>query len=269
MQVGLSAGASARLAGDPEAQRALEGELGRLFGSPAGVRYLMLEAWEAVDFDPNRPGLGRTPELLLEAARADNEQRFRQELSSVEEGQVPSGRRALSAVVGAWSRAGGDDLAALAEGIRDYHPTLTQSAQLYQRLCVTCHGREGGGNGPGSRAMNPPPRDFRSGEFVHYRAEERQRPDPSELVAVLYNGVSGTSMSPFKRHSTAELSGLADFVRWLSLRGRVESRLAPLFADGARPTPAESERIYAEEFVAWGAPVAEPKDSSADTEDTE
>ncbi len=267
--MGLSAGSSARLAGDPAAMRALEGELERLFGTPAGVRYLSLGAWEAVGFDPNTPGLGRTPELLQQAARADNERRFKEELAAVATGTAPDPRSALSAVVGQWSRAGGDDYGALAEGIRAYHPTLTQSAQTYQRLCVTCHGREGGGNGPGSRALNPPPRDFRSGEFVHFRSEERERPDPSELVAVLYNGVSGTSMSPFKRNSTAELSGLADFVRWLSMRGRVEARLVPLFADDARPTPAESERIYVQEFAAWGAPAVDIAASSVAAEGAE
>ena len=27
--------------------------------------------------------------------------------------------------------------------------------------CVTCHGPEGGGDGPGSAGLQPPPRDFR------------------------------------------------------------------------------------------------------------
>lgn len=36
---------------------------------------------------------------------------------------------------------------------------------LYERYgCAVCHGREGSGDGPVARAMNPRPRDFRDAE---------------------------------------------------------------------------------------------------------
>ncbi|MFQ5735578.1 MAG: ethylbenzene dehydrogenase-related protein [Thermodesulfobacteriota bacterium] len=36
---------------------------------------------------------------------------------------------------------------------------------VYERLCWWCHGREGEGDGPAARYLNPPPRDFTMGEY--------------------------------------------------------------------------------------------------------
>jgi len=33
--------------------------------------------------------------------------------------------------------------------------------QIFDTRCVTCHGAQGAGDGPGSKALSPPPRDFR------------------------------------------------------------------------------------------------------------
>ena len=45
---------------------------------------------------------------------------------------------------------GSDDSAAVAE-----------AKQIFGSRCFTCHGAEGAGDGPGSAALNPKPRDFR------------------------------------------------------------------------------------------------------------
>ena len=36
-----------------------------------------------------------------------------------------------------------------------------EAAELYSMRCVTCHGTEGAGDGPGSAGLSPKPRDFR------------------------------------------------------------------------------------------------------------
>lgn len=36
-----------------------------------------------------------------------------------------------------------------------------EARRIFETRCVTCHGSTGAGDGPGSAALNPPPRDFR------------------------------------------------------------------------------------------------------------
>jgi mono/diheme cytochrome c family protein len=36
-----------------------------------------------------------------------------------------------------------------------------EALQIFQTRCVTCHGPQGEGNGPGSAGLTPPPRNFR------------------------------------------------------------------------------------------------------------
>ena len=38
---------------------------------------------------------------------------------------------------------------------------MVQAAEFFAGRCVTCHGEYGGGDGPGSQGLSPPPRDFR------------------------------------------------------------------------------------------------------------
>ena len=73
------------------------------------------------------------------------------------------------------------------------------SSSQFTRSCLTCHGPEGGGNGPSAAALTAiPPRDYRSGAFVHFPDHLRPRPSREDLVDVLYDGVVGTSMQSFK-----------------------------------------------------------------------
>ncbi|MGB5808975.1 MAG: cytochrome c [Polyangiales bacterium] len=40
-----------------------------------------------------------------------------------------------------------------------------EAAEIFQARCVTCHGPNGKGDGPGSAALNPKPRDYTSAEW--------------------------------------------------------------------------------------------------------
>ncbi len=55
--------------------------------------------------------------------------------------------------------------------------------------CHTCHGKEGDGNGPAARQLNPSPRDFTNCQFQKRRSD-------GELFWVLHNGSPGTGMIP-------------------------------------------------------------------------
>lgn len=56
--------------------------------------------------------------------------------------------------------------------------------------CMNCHGKEGRGDGPVARELNPSPRNF------HHRGFWRHRAD-GEIFWVIKNGSPGTSMIGF------------------------------------------------------------------------
>jgi sulfur oxidation c-type cytochrome SoxX len=66
-------------------------------------------------------------------------------------------------------------------------PQLGTSQEIYQNLCMRCHGQSGDGHGPIATYLDPYPRDFTNIGFMNSKPEER-------YVASIKNGVGGTSM---------------------------------------------------------------------------
>ena len=75
---------------------------------------------------------------------------------------------------------------------------------LYQKLCWTCHGKTGLGDGPASKTLNPKPKNFKS--------ESVQEQSDGELFWKIANGKG--MMLPYK-HSLSEeqLWQLVNFIR--------------------------------------------------------
>lgn len=66
-------------------------------------------------------------------------------------------------------------------------PTLTEPKQIYENLCMRCHGDKGDGHGMIATYLDPYPRDFTNAGFMNSKTEER-------LAGSIKNGVGGTSM---------------------------------------------------------------------------
>ena len=78
-------------------------------------------------------------------------------------------------------------------------PDLTRGQQLYERLCASCHGRQGRGDGPEADKLQPPPTDFT--EEARYRNRTLHG-----LYGVITHGVEGTAMRGYPQ--------LTDEQRW-------------------------------------------------------
>lgn len=61
--------------------------------------------------------------------------------------------------------------------------------QVYNQVCVTCHGEKGDGKGPAGATLNPPPRDFTTGDFKFGGADE-------DIFAVITDGAAAKGGSP-------------------------------------------------------------------------
>lgn len=77
---------------------------------------------------------------------------------------------------------------------------------LYVTRCSPCHGAEGRGDGPGSGAIEPKPRNFRDPEFWRTRTRAQMRD-------VILKGKPGTLMSPFEGAlSDAEIDAVLHYL---------------------------------------------------------
>jgi len=149
---------------------------------------------------------------------------------------------------------------------------LMRGQQLFERHCVLCHGVNGDGNGPQSRILNPRPRDLRLGIFKYTSTQAMDKASRADLQRVLKEGVAGTGMPAFKLLGNHEIAAVAEYVRYLALRGETERQLAietevdfgqtrldELLKDAASGAEQEQERRkfendlkdYLEEDFAW------------------
>lgn len=106
---------------------------------------------------------------------------------------------------------------------------------LYREHCAHCHGITGDGAGPTAAFLNPYPRDYRPGIYKYKSTPKGQKPTHDDLMRTLVNGVAGTSMPSFLVLPENELAALADYVRYLSIRGEVELLLVDYAANELEP----------------------------------
>ena len=102
---------------------------------------------------------------------------------------------------------------------------LQKGRDLYLKHCVHCHGVSGDGDGPTAPYLKPRPRDYRKGLFKFTSTKPGVRASRDDLFRVVKLGVPGTYMPSFMLLPDDEVASIVEFVRWLSMRGELESKL--------------------------------------------
>ena len=74
--------------------------------------------------------------------------------------------------------------------------SIARGAEIYQALCMSCHGATGEGNGPAAATLQPPPSDF-TNVAAHSHAD-------AEWYRIVSEGSPGTAMSGFGEELTDE-----------------------------------------------------------------
>lgn len=87
-------------------------------------------------------------------------------------------------------------------------PSLTDGQRVYQQYCSSCHGGNGGGDGPQSRGLEPPPTNFLSADF-------QQLSSPLSAYNAIRLGIEGTAMQPFPNLTEKEAWAVAYYVKAL------------------------------------------------------
>jgi len=84
-------------------------------------------------------------------------------------------------------------------------PDYVKGGQLYARMCASCHGANGAGDGPAGIGVDPPPIDFTD----RARADERS---VFALYQVIRQGIDGTSMASYASLPDEDIWALATYV---------------------------------------------------------
>lgn len=224
------------------------GALEMLVGTPQAPQFLLTEAMLDEEFDPNYSAAVLSDEAWEEVLRDNRTRRFERQLALIEAGRyedVPEPlyardlwaewtARVLPALLedpeGTFESDDGEEVAWKDEAVDlfvRHYPTLRESAEMYRVQCLHCHGVEGGGDGPTSPYLDPPPRDYRHGKFKWVAVDRNDPPRREDLLRILREGATFTAMPSFARFSRGELEGLVDYVRMLAIRGQVEGMPPP------------------------------------------
>ncbi|MHB0925775.1 MAG: ethylbenzene dehydrogenase-related protein [Gallionellaceae bacterium] len=66
---------------------------------------------------------------------------------------------------------------------------------IYEKRCTWCHGAEGDGAGAAKELLNPPPRDFTSGNYkIKSSSFEDMVPNDDDIFRMIRDGMPGTAM---------------------------------------------------------------------------
>ncbi|MEX0936715.1 MAG: cytochrome c [Pirellulales bacterium] len=127
---------------------------------------------------------------------------------------------------------------------------------LYRRHCAHCHGVTGDGAGPTALFLNPYPRDYRQGKFKFKSTERAAQPTAHDLREILRQGIPGTAMPSFRLHPSREIDALVEYVKYLSMRGQMETALANfvMFQLGEGESLSQYANVYVDELL---SPIAE------------
>ena len=99
---------------------------------------------------------------------------------------------------------------------------------LYRQHCAHCHGISGDGLGPTAGFLDPYPRDYRRGIFKFTSTADGAKPTTADLKKTIIDGIPGTAMPSFSLLPQDEIDALAEYVKYLAIRGETESLLSAL-----------------------------------------
>ena len=84
----------------------------------------------------------------------------------------------------------------MAEPVEEVLPTddLAAGKVLYEKLCISCHGVEGDGDGPAADFFEPKPRSFKKAEYKYRTTPKGALPTDDDLFRAIARGLPGTGM---------------------------------------------------------------------------
>ncbi len=105
---------------------------------------------------------------------------------------------------------------------------LEEGRRGYESYCVGCHGENGDGEGTGSWALHPPPRDFTRSKFKFSSRRSGELPTDRDLFDTITRGLKGTSMPPWRLLPERERWSLVAYIKTFSARWTTDDPAASM-----------------------------------------
>ncbi len=90
---------------------------------------------------------------------------------------------------------------------------------LFQTNCASCHGMGGKGDGPVGAVLNPPPRDFTTGDFKYDTDGDGKPGTDADLKDVITKGAAAYGgsplMAPWPTLTAAQVDDVVAYIRSL------------------------------------------------------
>ncbi len=88
--------------------------------------------------------------------------------------------------------------------------------EIYAKRCIWCHGEEGDGAGAAAERLNPPPRDFTSGQYkIKTTGFDDMVPNDSDIFRMIRDGMPGTAMPGW--HDVLSEQDMTDLVAYIKV----------------------------------------------------
>ncbi|MFL5784058.1 MAG: c-type cytochrome [Bacteriovoracaceae bacterium] len=116
--------------------------------------------------------------------------------------------------------------------------TLNLGYTTYVEYCIQCHGMKGEGNGPSSKGLLPPPRNFTQGLYKFPYVPYGELPHDEDFARIIRGGLKGTAMLPWDI-SDERLNAVIQYIK----------TFAPQAWEGADKVPGTKLEIAADP---WG-----------------
>ncbi len=94
--------------------------------------------------------------------------------------------------------------------------TLNRGRDLYLKLCVSCHGAKGDGQGPAASGLDP--RDFTTAQFRNKSTQGDALPTHDDLTRMIREGAVDRGMPAWNGLPEQDLDALAHFIKTFSPR---------------------------------------------------
>jgi mono/diheme cytochrome c family protein len=89
--------------------------------------------------------------------------------------------------------------------------SVANGAKTYSRYCMSCHGKEGKGDGLAGARLEPKPSNLTDAEWKHGASD-------GEIFAVIHDGAKNTPMKAFgSRLTEKEIWDVVNYVRTLKM----------------------------------------------------
>lgn len=103
-------------------------------------------------------------------------------------------------------------------GVEIAAETLNQGQKVFNRYCASCHGYDGGGQGPAARNLDA--RDFRTGVFLYKSTPGDELPTDADLAATIKRGKLDKGMPAWGGLHDEDVRAVVSYIKTFSPRWR-------------------------------------------------